>query len=77
MKWRNRAFDIAVEYLASCGLNSEKYPIKDNHTIADNNTDCEEEYDSKMDSINLEDEENVLVNDTTREDEDDESESDE
>ncbi|KAK9075775.1 hypothetical protein SSX86_004104 [Deinandra increscens subsp. villosa] len=56
---------------------SEKYGIKDSHIIGDNNIGSDEEYDSEMDSMNLENQEDFIVNDTTGEDEDGESESDE
>ncbi|KAK1407298.1 hypothetical protein QVD17_38912 [Tagetes erecta] len=54
-----------------------KYGIKDNFNIGGNDSDSVEEYESEMDSMNLENEEDVLVNGATREDGDDESESDE
>ncbi|KAJ9566610.1 hypothetical protein OSB04_002576 [Centaurea solstitialis] len=61
-------------------VDNEKYDIEDNDTDDDNNgEDDEDEYDSEMDAMNLEDEEDVSGNedgDTTGEDEDEDDEQD-
>ncbi|KAK1424527.1 hypothetical protein QVD17_19857 [Tagetes erecta] len=55
-------------------VQNAKFSIKDNFNIGESNSDGEEEYESEMDSMNFESDEDVPVNGATR---DDESESDE